>query len=63
MSEWIKCREKMPDEGQECIVQTHSGLRYVAFYESHSGLFFDVDFSVEYISVTHWMPLPSPPED
>ncbi|MGS5287949.1 DUF551 domain-containing protein [Escherichia coli] len=60
---WISCSERMPDDGQEVVVQTHSGWRYIAFYESHSGLFYDSpEGDVEYVLVTHWMPLPEPPQ-
>ncbi len=61
---WISCSERMPDDGQEVVVQTHSGWRYIAFYESHSGLFYDSpEGDVEYVLVTHWMPLPEPPQE
>ncbi|HBC6400701.1 TPA: DUF551 domain-containing protein [Escherichia coli] len=61
---WISCSERMPDDRQEVVVQTHSGWRYIAFYESHSGLFYDSpEGDVEYVSVTHWMPLPEPPQE
>ncbi|HGV1078300.1 TPA: DUF551 domain-containing protein [Escherichia coli] len=54
----------MPDDGQEVVVQAHSGWRYIAFYESHSGLFYDSPGGdVEYVLVTHWMPLPEPPQE
>ena len=60
---WISCSERMPDDGQEVVVQTHSGWRYIAFYEFHSGLFYDSpEGDVEYVLVTHWMPLPEPPQ-
>ncbi|GDA01375.1 putative phage protein [Escherichia coli] len=61
---WISCSERMPDDGQEVVVQTHSGWHYIAFYESHSGLFYDSPAGdVEYVLVTHWMPLPEPPQE
>ncbi|EJD5478552.1 DUF551 domain-containing protein [Escherichia coli] len=61
---WISCSERMPEDGQEVVVQTHSGWRYIAFYESHSGLFYDSpEGDVEYVLVTHWMPLPEPPQE
>ncbi|HHU9794781.1 TPA: ead/Ea22-like family protein [Escherichia coli] len=61
---WISCSERMPDDGQEVVVQTHSGWRYIAFYESHSGLFYDSpEGDAEYVLVTHWMPLPEPPQE
>ena len=61
---WISCSERMLDDGQEVVVQTHSGWRYIAFYESHSGLFYDSpEGDVEYVFVTHWMQLPEPPQE
>ncbi|WP_241170088.1 DUF551 domain-containing protein [Serratia marcescens] len=64
---WIACSERMPDDDQECLVQTHSGFRYVSFYDEHTGLFYDMPGGsqvafVEHILVTHWMPLPAAPE-
>ncbi|HAT4981734.1 TPA: DUF551 domain-containing protein [Serratia marcescens] len=64
---WIACSEQMPDDEQECLVQTHSGFRYVSFYDEHTGLFYDMPGGnqvafVEHILVTHWMPLPAAPE-
>lgn len=64
---WIACSERMPDDEQECLVQTHSGFRYVSFFDEHTGLFYDMPGGnqvafVEHILVTHWMPLPAAPE-
>ncbi|EEJ5140798.1 DUF550 domain-containing protein [Salmonella enterica subsp. enterica serovar Hadar] len=60
---WISCSERMPENGQECLVQTNSGWRYVSFYDAHSRLFYDSPKGdIEYILVTHWMPLPAPPQ-
>lgn len=61
---WIPVSERMPDDEQEVIVQTHSGWRYVSFYDAHSRLFFDsLDGDIEHILVTHWMPLPAAPQE
>ncbi|HBX1063344.1 TPA: DUF551 domain-containing protein [Salmonella enterica] len=61
---WISCSERMPENGQECLVQTNSGWRYVSFYDAHSRLFYDSPKGdIEYILVTHWMPLPEPPQE
>ncbi|EAB5928985.1 DUF551 domain-containing protein [Salmonella enterica subsp. enterica serovar Newport] len=60
---WISCSEQMPENGQECLVQTSSGWRYVSFYDAHSRLFYDSPKGdIEYILVTHWMPMPEPPK-
>lgn len=67
MSEWIKCSERMPEEGADVIV--YDGLRQV-----HEGCYFQYGDSVVWeipsynpsyygeVNVTHWMPLPEPPE-
>lgn len=61
--DWVSCSERMPENGQECLVQTNSGWRYVSFYDAHSRLFYDSPKGdIEYILVTHWMPLPAAPE-
>ncbi|EBQ5839392.1 DUF551 domain-containing protein [Salmonella enterica subsp. enterica serovar Brandenburg] len=60
---WISCSERMPENGQECLVQTNSGWRYVSFYDARSRLFYDSPKGdIEYILVTHWMPLPAAPK-
>lgn len=60
---WISCSERMPENGQECLVQTSSGWRYVSFYDAHSRLFYDSPKGdIEYILVTHWMPMPETPK-
>ncbi|HGB4867190.1 TPA: DUF551 domain-containing protein [Salmonella enterica subsp. enterica serovar Muenchen] len=64
---WISCSERMPEDEQEVIVHNKLGYRYVSYFDEHSGLFFDMRGGnqmncIEHILVTHWMPLPEPPE-
>ncbi|EBM3810781.1 DUF551 domain-containing protein [Salmonella enterica] len=64
---WISCSERMPEDEQEVIVQNKFGYRYVSYFDEHSGLFFDMPGGnqmncIEHILVTHWMPLPAPPQ-
>ncbi|EAQ2564721.1 DUF551 domain-containing protein [Salmonella enterica subsp. enterica] len=65
---WISCSERMPEGEQEVIVQNKLGYRYVSYFDEHSGLFFDMPGGnqmncIEHILVTHWMPLPEPPQE
>ncbi|EAR8219615.1 DUF551 domain-containing protein [Salmonella enterica] len=65
--DWISCSERMPEDEQEVIVQNKFGYRYVSYFDEHSGLFFDMPGGnqmncIEHILVTHWMPLPAPPQ-
>lgn len=64
---WVACKDRMPEDEQALLVQTHSGFRYVSFYDERTGLFYDTPGgnlmnSIEHILVTHWMPLPAAPE-
>lgn len=64
---WISCSERMPEDEQEVIVQNKLGYRYVSYFDEQSGLFFDMRGGnqincIEHILVTHWMPLPVPPQ-
>ncbi|EAV9187397.1 DUF551 domain-containing protein [Salmonella enterica] len=65
---WISCSERMPEDEQEVIVQNKFGYRYVSYFDEHSGLFFNMPGGnqmncIEHILVTHWMPLPEPPQE
>ncbi|HFW4208430.1 TPA: DUF551 domain-containing protein [Salmonella enterica subsp. enterica serovar Reading] len=64
---WISCSERMPEDEQEVIVHNKLGYRYVSYFDEHSGLFFDMRGGnqmncIEHILVTHWRPMPAPPQ-
>ncbi|EFR3499527.1 DUF550 domain-containing protein [Salmonella enterica] len=64
---WISCSERMPEDEQEVIVQNKLGYRYVSYFDEQSGLFFDMRGGnqincIEHILVTHWRPMPVPPQ-
>ncbi|EKG3929656.1 DUF551 domain-containing protein [Salmonella enterica] len=64
---WISCSELMPEDEQEVIVHNKLGYRYVSYFDEHSGLFFDMRGGnqmncIEHILVTHWRPMPVPPQ-
>lgn len=79
MSEWIKCEDEMPDPYVECLIWPvpDFGIEiHVATYnpsgvsrqKNQPGWYVDTylqNFGNEskMVSVTHWMPLPSPPKD
>ena len=68
MSQWIKCNWRIPEEGEDVIVcdnlrQVHEGyyLQYgdLVRWEiySYKPSYYDE------VTVTHWMPLPEPPQE
>ncbi|WP_260808513.1 DUF551 domain-containing protein [Salmonella enterica] len=64
---WISCSERMPEDEQEVIVQNKLGYRYVSYFDEQSGLFYDMRGGnqincIEHILVTHWRPMPVPPQ-
>jgi len=68
--EWVKPEDELPEEGVKVIVLTdhytkypdncYTGLKWGSiFHFSDTPKRDRIDFS----SVTHWMPLPSPPKE
>lgn len=73
MSEWISVFKKKPYPEERILLQTESGeivtgwLReltaddiYYCFGNESAG--WDFEFNFDLGSVTHWMPLPQPPQ-
>lgn len=76
MSDWIKCSERMPDDGQiVAIINAGHGEIYEAATVTRSGTHFILMDGLEAsnydggavvtlsMEATHWMPLPEPPKD
>ena len=57
-TKWISVKDRLPDCADTVLAVDRDGIRATAYYVGywHSGGELD-----EY-SVTHWMPLPEPPE-
>ncbi|MEI3657670.1 DUF551 domain-containing protein [Klebsiella pneumoniae] len=65
---WIPVSERMPEDEQEVLTINKMGHRFVSFFDKHSGLFFDrldapAACCIERVLVTHWMPLPTAPQE
>ena len=64
---WISCSERMPDDGQHVIILCDGA--YVLYAQYRDSEFFDVVrngeefFETQSRNVTHWMPLPEPPQE
>lgn len=66
MSKWIKCSEQMPEETDDIIVACSDGIVISGIsYSSRKGFYMaalEYDSDVPIKDVSHWMPLPEPPE-
>ena len=65
-NEWISVEEKLPENGQVVLFYQKDGFIYCAEYFAGNALmspgwFIDND-SWDAKEVTHWMPLPAPPD-
>ncbi len=64
---WISCSERMPNDGQHVIILCDGA--FVLYAQYRDGEFFDVVrngeefFETQSRNVTHWMPLPEPPQE
>ncbi len=64
---WISCSERMPKDGQHVIILCDGA--FVLYAQYRDSEFFDVVrngeefFETQSRNVTHWMPLPEPPQE
>lgn len=64
---WISCSERIPDDGQFVIILCDGA--FVLYAQYRDSEFFDVVrngeefFETQSRNVTHWMPLPEPPQE
>ena len=56
-TDWVKCSERMPEHGDMVLVFNGNSIEIDALA---TGGF---DFECWCDSITHWMPLPAPPQD
>lgn len=57
--EWIKVSDKLPEE-EQYVLYYCSNYEKIDKTQYYNGFFLGV--STAFNNVTHWMPLPSPPE-
>ena len=66
VNRWIPCSERLPDCGKDVVVYTKAWEEHIQI--AHilcDGIMWELsdgEFYFSMFDVTHWMPLPSPPE-
>lgn len=76
MSEWISVKDRLPgnsldvlvyEPGEGCCVAFHNGREWRAFTQTLEARTLDGGYACVSLScperITHWMPLPEPPND
>ena len=58
--QWISVNERLPEDSKQKIVFHSRGVSFA--YYSRTGWFSSIGKSHYLQTVTHWMPLPNPPE-
>ena len=58
---WISVEERLPEEKESVLVHYVDGWMPIAFLLD--GKWYQSNGEMSWLSVTHWMPLPQPPEE
>jgi hypothetical protein len=64
MQNWIKCSERMPEQGLRVVV--HNGKDVQVCFRDWDGLrefWEEINYSSVIQGITHWQPLPEPPNE
>jgi hypothetical protein len=61
---WISVKDELPEKGENVLISTRYGVGLASICSSSGNLVNWIEPYGEYTfsSVTHWMPLPEPPD-
>lgn len=64
MSNWISVEDRYPNDGDSVLTIDSEGVMEVYQYDiDWPNCFVKWDGIVKIFNITHWMPLPKPPEE
>lgn len=61
--QWIKCSDRLPKKHQTVLVADRFGNVFSGIYYNGKNFITRHTFGDTVSAVTHWMPLPEPPEE
>lgn len=56
---WIPCSERLPEHSVRCLCYCNGEVRVLKYWRTQQ----EFQYGGRKRNVTHWMPLPEPPED
>ena len=65
MPQWISVKDRLPQESTHCVIRIDDGEYQVAWRENGHWIMFNpcCIYNSQLNNVTHWQPLPKPPEE
>lgn len=62
--EWISVKDRLPQKYSNVLIYTSFGYVTNGMWVPYKNIFvYDRGYELEKDEVTHWMPLPEPPEE
>ena len=63
-NEWISVKDRLPQVKEDVLIydSQHCNI-YKAWYISDIDVWFSNEYLPQFINITHWMPLPKPPQE
>lgn len=60
---WISVEDRLPCTEGELVIAFGSGNTFIGFYDKTFVKWRDIHMYSPRFEVTHWMPLPAPPQE